>query len=507
MICPKCETESGASLFCYVCDTYLPSVSAGVKASIPARLGAYLLDVLVLLTLMFAIGAVAVAAGVNVSLFYRAHGLEAFLLVILIAGLTYFLIFLWLLARGQTPGKWLMDIRAVDKRDGSQPGLGRMLLRETLGKLVSGFFLALGWFWVIWDRDAQAWHDKIAGTVVLYRRTDSRKLLALGLLFGAAALCVGFAYANFTRVFIQQTEREDIAANEADVVGSLRTIDTATGAFRDTYGIGFPSSLRDMGTNVGGSQSTSCTNAELIDNALTSGTKSGYKFTFVHGNTQVPTSLVPMGCTAGYSDGYVVTAVPTVPGVTGQRSFCTDATGVIRYNTTSTADYTGISCDAAQSPIGQGNDSQSTLQETVPEGTGLQFTRTPVLGFRFGESAHDMGERAGTLGFHLTACGQRSADTPDYVDCKLLRDNGDSLTISFLNGKLQRLELWFRIENYDQVLQAIERDHGSPRIIDSGSLQGTAEWGSVAEGVNISLGKTADMTQGWLDATEMTISR
>ncbi len=32
---------------------------------------------------------------------------------------------------------------------------------------LSKLFLGLGFFWAIWDKDGQAWHDKIAGTVVL----------------------------------------------------------------------------------------------------------------------------------------------------------------------------------------------------------------------------------------------------------------------------------------------------------------------------------------------------
>lgn len=72
------------------------------------------------------------------------------------------------ISRGKTPGKALVGIRVMDKRDGSFPGFGRMLLRETLGKFVSGLFLGVGYFWAIFDRDSQAWHDKIAGTVVLH---------------------------------------------------------------------------------------------------------------------------------------------------------------------------------------------------------------------------------------------------------------------------------------------------------------------------------------------------
>jgi predicted anti-sigma-YlaC factor YlaD len=41
-----------------------------------------------------------------------------------------------------------------------------MLVREIVGKFVSGLFLGIGYFWAIFDKEGQAWHDKIAGTVV-----------------------------------------------------------------------------------------------------------------------------------------------------------------------------------------------------------------------------------------------------------------------------------------------------------------------------------------------------
>jgi hypothetical protein len=58
MVCPTCHTESGPSLFCYVCDPYLPPTSHGLKAGIPSRLGAFLLDGLFLLGVLVAVGAV-----------------------------------------------------------------------------------------------------------------------------------------------------------------------------------------------------------------------------------------------------------------------------------------------------------------------------------------------------------------------------------------------------------------------------------------------------------------
>ncbi len=219
MVCPKCNTESGPSLFCYVCDAYLPSMSAGVKASIPARLGAFLLDALVFLSVLTVSGAIAYAAGARVGGAPVNHDLRTLLIVFCAGTVGYLLLVLWFLARGQTPGKWLADIRAADKRDGSEPGLGRMLLRETFGKWLSGCFFGLGWFWAIWDRDAQAWHDRIAGTVVLYRRSETSKYLAVLLVFGAPLLSVLFVWASSLTRTKTQTEGRVAALARVPFVG------------------------------------------------------------------------------------------------------------------------------------------------------------------------------------------------------------------------------------------------------------------------------------------------
>ena len=142
--------------------------------------------------------------------------------------------------------------------------------------------------------------------------------------------------------------RSRMAANEASAVGSVRTINTAAVEYQSIYGAGYPGSLKVIGTT---GTATSCSNAQLIDSVLTSGTKSGYKFEIVPGAQEVPSASVPQGCTAGFADGYVVTAVPVTVGTTGQRAFCSDATGVIRSNPTGTAVYTSPLCDASQSPL------------------------------------------------------------------------------------------------------------------------------------------------------------
>jgi uncharacterized RDD family membrane protein YckC len=67
---------------------------------------------------------------------------------------------------GQTLGKMLLGIR-VQGIDGSTVGYGRSFIRA-LGYPLSMFFMTfLGFLWALWDKKNQAWHDKIAGTVVV----------------------------------------------------------------------------------------------------------------------------------------------------------------------------------------------------------------------------------------------------------------------------------------------------------------------------------------------------
>ena len=106
--------------------------------------------------------------------------------------------------------------------------------------------------------------------------------------------------------------RSKIAANEASAVGTLRTINTASVSYSTTFG-NYPAAL----TNLGPSTSPTSTAADLVDAPVASGVKSGYNFTY--------SSPSPY-------QQYSITANPVTLGVTGQRYFFTDQTGVIRYN-------------------------------------------------------------------------------------------------------------------------------------------------------------------------------
>jgi type IV pilus assembly protein PilA len=117
--------------------------------------------------------------------------------------------------------------------------------------------------------------------------------------------------------------RSRMAANEASAVGSLRTINTAVISYLVTYNIGYPGALSKLGPAASATSMT----ADLIDFVLAGGIKSGYSFVY--------TAAAAVG---GSINQYTLTAVPSNAGVTGQRTFFTNQSGVIRANATGTAD-------------------------------------------------------------------------------------------------------------------------------------------------------------------------
>jgi len=124
--------------------------------------------------------------------------------------------------------------------------------------------------------------------------------------------------------------RSRIAANEASAVGSMRTINTAEVTYASSYpDCGF-TALGRLGGSGG-----NATGAGLVDSVLASGVKSGYSFS-------ATASGGSGDCTSGAAQPNTLysltgTAVSTQ---TGQRSFYSDQSGVIRYATTAGAGST-----------------------------------------------------------------------------------------------------------------------------------------------------------------------
>ena len=111
--------------------------------------------------------------------------------------------------------------------------------------------------------------------------------------------------------------RSKMAANEASAVGSVRTLNTSAVTYSTTYG-GYPPGL----TNLAPATTATSTSADLIDSVLSTGSKSGYSFTWSSGSTDGNGNYL----------NYSTTAQPTSPGTTGQRYFYTNQSGVIRAN-------------------------------------------------------------------------------------------------------------------------------------------------------------------------------
>ncbi len=73
--------------------------------------------------------------------------------------------------RGATPGKMLISARIVDASAYGPPSTGKLVGRY-FAYLASIIPLFLGFLWIAFDKRKQGWHDKLAGTVVIYDEDD-----------------------------------------------------------------------------------------------------------------------------------------------------------------------------------------------------------------------------------------------------------------------------------------------------------------------------------------------
>jgi type IV pilus assembly protein PilA len=124
--------------------------------------------------------------------------------------------------------------------------------------------------------------------------------------------------------------RARMAANESSAVGTLRSMNTANATYETLYNYSFANSLPVLGgATVAAGVVAPCTAANLIDNVLSATntpSKSGYNFSYAGARPNVADTLCNSDTT------YTITAVPITVGGTGNRSFFTDQSGIIRQN-------------------------------------------------------------------------------------------------------------------------------------------------------------------------------
>lgn len=119
--------------------------------------------------------------------------------------------------------------------------------------------------------------------------------------------------------------RARIAANQASAVENCRTITGAEILYYTTFGAGFAPSLNALGGPVGGVPTVS--NAQLIDDVLSTGNRSGYIFTYAALNVDA----------SGAFQDYALNADPLSTAFTGNNHYFTDEPSVIHVNTIAAA--------------------------------------------------------------------------------------------------------------------------------------------------------------------------
>lgn len=95
------------------------------------------------------------------------EGVSLVTLYCLVLGLLWGMYFVGFTAVcGQTPGKRIMGLHVVNE-NGSPVDWDAASIRFFIGYPVSLLPLGLGFYWALVDKNNQAWHDKIAGTLVI----------------------------------------------------------------------------------------------------------------------------------------------------------------------------------------------------------------------------------------------------------------------------------------------------------------------------------------------------
>lgn len=68
---------------------------------------------------------------------------------------------------GQTLGKKAMGIKVVKEGTDEKLDVVSAILREVVGKFLSGIVFGMGYFSMLWDKKKQTWHDHIAKSSVV----------------------------------------------------------------------------------------------------------------------------------------------------------------------------------------------------------------------------------------------------------------------------------------------------------------------------------------------------
>jgi uncharacterized RDD family membrane protein YckC len=121
--------------------------TSGQRAGFGPRLGAAIIDGLVSQAIAFVFSAL----NANLASVGSLIGLAIYCVMV---------------GQGQSIGQKATGIRIVDATSGEGISAGKALGRR-LVSIVSALPCFLGFFWMLWDKNKQTWHDKILSTAVV----------------------------------------------------------------------------------------------------------------------------------------------------------------------------------------------------------------------------------------------------------------------------------------------------------------------------------------------------
>ncbi len=122
-------------------------------------------------------------------------------------------------------------------------------------------------------------------------------------------------------------------ANGLSAVNSLQKVVQAQMMYQESYpSLGYACSLQALGGDPHSGETPTATSAQLIPPDLASGFKSGYEFSIACGDKVTSNNVDRF-------NSFTVTAKPQSVGKTGDRGYCTDETGQIKFDPTG-----GVNC-------------------------------------------------------------------------------------------------------------------------------------------------------------------
>jgi signal peptidase I len=129
---------------------------AYLKGSFWTRAAAFIIDQIIILLILFILAFILALLGLNI------EGLDNFLYYFI--SIVYGSVLIW--KYGATLGKRWLKLKVVNTPY-QKVSLGKAILRESIGKFLSGILFSLGYFTSLIDKQKQTWHDKIAKTYVV----------------------------------------------------------------------------------------------------------------------------------------------------------------------------------------------------------------------------------------------------------------------------------------------------------------------------------------------------